>query len=289
MAGQRVLVIGAAGQLGRHLVTQFAGAGFDVVGLTHADLDLESDDIGEHVLRLEPRVVINSAAWTDVDGCARDPDRAMLINGVAPGRLAAASAKIGATFVQVSTNEVFDGSGAYPYGEDDQPNPINPYGASKLAGERGVAAATDDHLIVRTAWIFGPGNSNFPSKILGAALRSIANHAPLRVVADEWGNPSWAPGLAAGIRRAVELGARSALHVAGEPPTTRYEWASVMLDDLPGLRMEPITAAEYPRPAPVPPRAILSTAQAASLGLPRLSWESESRTLTAGLLAEART
>ena len=94
MSAQRVLVTGAAGQLGRHLVSEFAGAGFDVMGLTHADLDLESDDMGEHVIRLEPEVVINSAAWADVDGCARDPDRAMLINGVGPGRLASASARM---------------------------------------------------------------------------------------------------------------------------------------------------------------------------------------------------
>ena len=213
----------------------------------------------------------------------------MAINGVAPGRLASAAAEVGATFVQVSTNEVFDGTRPEPYAEDDEPNPVNPYGASKLAGERGVMAANADHLIVRTAWIFGPAGSNFPTKILSAALRSIANDAPLRVVADEWGNPTWAPGLAARIRRALELGARRTLHVAGEPPTTRYEWASAMLRDLSGLQLQPITAADYPRPARVPPRAILSTALAASFGLPRLSWESESRTLMASVLAEART
>lgn len=289
MPRQRVLVMGAAGQLGRQLVSEFAGAGYEVMGLTHGDFDLEDEGIGEHLLQVEPSVVINTAAWTDVDGCARNPQRALVINGVAAGRLASAAATVGASFVQVSTNEVFDGTQTQPYGEQDQPNPINPYGASKLAGERAVAAATVDYLIVRTAWIFGPGGNNFPGKILAAALRSIENDAPLRVVADEWGNPTWARGLAVGIRAALDIGARGIVHLAGEPATTRYAWAAMMLRDIPRLRIEPIPAAEYSRPAPVPLHAILSTEYAASLGVPHLTWEVEARELTAELLAPAQT
>ena len=151
---RRVAIVGAAGQLGSELVRAFADAGDEVLALARPDFDLTD---ASHLPRLaawRPDVVVNSAAWTDVDGCARDPDRAMRINGDAAGALAAAAADAGATVVQVSTNEVFDGSLDRPYTETDQPNPINPYGASKLAGELLVAGANPRHLIVRTSWLF---------------------------------------------------------------------------------------------------------------------------------------
>jgi dTDP-4-dehydrorhamnose reductase len=281
---RRVVVTGAGGQLGRQLVAAFEDEGNHVVALDHAGLDLSDPNAPGRLAELAPEVIVNSAAWTDVDGCARDPERAMELNGAAPGRLAAATRD--ATFVQISTNEVFDGERDAPYDEEAAPNPINPYGASKLAGERAVAAATADHLIVRTAWIFGPGGTNFPARILAAALRALDSGAPLRVVADEVGNPTWAPDLARAIVAAVHAGALGVLHLAGEPPTSRYDWALAGLEGLPDLEVTPITRADFARPSTPPARAVLASARSASLGIAPMDWRPPSRRYARQLLAE---
>ncbi len=269
----RITVTGAGGQLGRQLVTAFAGLG-EVTALTHADLDLEDPDAGRVLTASRPDVVVNSAAWTDVDGCARDPERAMELNGRAPGRLAAAT---DALFVQVSTNEVFAGDREEPYAEDDEPAPGNPYGASKLAGERAVRWASQRHLVVRTAWLFGPGGANFVTKVLAAAHAAAERGEAARVVDDEWGNPTWTPALAAAIAAAVGLPDNrrpSVLHLAGDPPTTRFGWAERVLgSDVALPPPEAVPGSTFPRPSRVPPRAVLSTRRAADLGLPPLGWE----------------
>jgi dTDP-4-dehydrorhamnose reductase len=271
----RVAITGSGGQLGRQLITAFERTA-EVVPLGHGDLDLAEPDAGRLLADANPDVVVNAAAWTDVDGCARDPRRAMELNGRAPGRLAGAT---GALFVQVSTNEVFDGSADAPYAETDAPNPINPYGASKLAGERAVAAAAPRHLIVRTAWLFGPGGRNFATKILDAATDAAARAESIRVVADEWGNPTWTPALAGAIVAAASLPDHlrpSILHLAGQPAVTRLGWAERVLAVRGGLPPpSPIPGATFARPSKVPPRAVLATGLAESLGLPPIDWRSE--------------
>jgi dTDP-4-dehydrorhamnose reductase len=273
----RVAITGAGGQLGRQLVAAFAASG-EVVPLSRDELDLADPEAGRRLADARPDVVMNAAAWTDVDGCAADPDRAMELNGAAPGRLAAAAAGSGALFVQVSTNEVFDGESSSPYDEDAEPRPINPYGASKLAGERAVAAAAPRHLIVRTAWLFGPGSRNFATKILAAARAADERGEAIRVVDDEHGNPTWTPALAEAIVAAVTLAARGAappiLHLAGEPATTRFGWAERILELHGNLRPpDPVAGSAFSRPSKVPPRAVLSTERAARLGLPRIDWQ----------------
>jgi len=282
---RRVIVTGAHGQLGRQLVLAFTAAGDEVRGLGRADLDLGDAAAGEVIAALRPEVVVNAAAWTDVDGCARDPDRAMLLNGVAPGRLASGAARVGALFVQVSTNEVFDGSAETPYAEDDAPSPINPYGASKLAGEQAVARAAPRHVVVRTAWLFGPGGTNFVTKILAAADRAILSDGALKVVADEWGNPTWAPALASAIAGlAAREPAGHIVHLAGEPATSRLDWARVALETArPGAAIEPTTRASFPRPSAVPARAVLRPTD----GQPRLTWADETRDYAASLAQAA--
>lgn len=292
MTPGKIVVTGAAGQLGRQLVAAFSQDGWEVAGHGHADLDVVDDGAQRRVAGERASVVINAAAWTDVDGCARDPNLAMQINGVAAGRVAEAAAAGGALSVQISTNEVFDGTAAHAYREDDEPNPINPYGASKLAGERAVMGANPRHLIVRTAWIFGPGGRNFPSKIIQAAARERAAGEPLRVVADEIGNPTWAPDLANAIRAAVMalLGGQltpGALHICGEPPVSRFGWAEHILEATPDVILEPISAAAFARASRAPLRAVLATDKARALGIGPLDWSAPTSRYAADLAAVA--
>jgi dTDP-4-dehydrorhamnose reductase len=274
---RRVAITGAHGQLGQQLVTAFREAGDEVLPLARPDFDLSRRGDLARVSAWSPDVVINSAAWTDVDGCARDPARAMAINGIAAGEVANAAARAGALTVQISTNEVFDGSLDGPYTENDTPNPVNPYGASKLLGERLVAEATRRHLIVRTAWLFGAEGSNFVTKILAAADRASAAHVPLRVVGDEWGNPTSTSWLAAAVRGLADAALDDAevhgiWHRAGQPATSRVAWARRILHGTDAQIVE-ISLDEYPRASRVPPRATLVTAR--PLALPAGDWQLE--------------
>ena len=292
MTARRAAITGAQGQLGRQLSAAFGAAGWEVLATGHQQLAIDAEGALAQLEGWHPTVVINAAAWTDVDGCARDPQRALRINGVAAGHVAEAAARAGALIVQVSTNEVFDGTAAQQYLADDPPNPINPYGASKLAGERAVTAAAPDHLIVRTAWVFGPGGRNCPTKIIDAARQRAAAGEPLSVVADELGNPTWAPDLANGIRGAVEavLDGRlgpGILHLAGEPPVSRFDWAREILAEFSALRLVPTSAADYPRASRTPLRAVLSTEQAAALGIGPFDWRPATRQYAAELLSVA--
>ena len=277
---RRVAITGAAGQLGSELVRAFGQVGDDVLALARPDFDLTDS---AHLARLtswRPDVVVNAAAWTDVDGAAREPEHAMAINGDGAGAVARAAADAGAMIVQVSTNEVFDGALDRPYVEEDEPNPINPYGASKLAGERLVAAASPRHLVVRTAWLYG-GAVSFPQKIRAAAERALAEGPELRIVDDEWGNPTDVRWLGPAIERLVriELADEEPLrvyHLAGWPPATRYGWAGRLLADLP-IRLEPISGDEYPRASRVPRRAVLDVARAVGRGITPVAWGSAAR------------
>jgi dTDP-4-dehydrorhamnose reductase len=284
---RRVAVIGARGQLGHELVATFREVGDEVLPLMRPEFDITSTGDLARVSAWSPDVVINSAAWTDVDGCARNPARAMAINGTAAGELAKAAARAGALTVQVSTNEVFDGSLDRPYTEDDTPNPINPYGASKLLGERLVASATRRHLIVRTSWLFGSHGSNFLTKILTAADRASAAGVPLRIVGDEWGNPTPTSWLAAAILALVQAGLdnvaiRGIQHRAGQPATSRVAWARRILDRT-DTQIVKITLKDYPRASRVPPRATLTTTRPPTP--PEGDWQVETDTVVAALRA----
>lgn len=269
----RVVVVGASGRLGRALVPSLARRGHDVIGLGRNEMDLESGAGLERLSDAGPDIVVNAAAWTDVDGCAREPERATRVNGDGAGRVAAASGQ--ALVVQISTNEVFDGRSRIPYTEDDEPNPINPYGASKLAGERAVGAAARRSIIVRTAWLFEAG-SGFPTRISRAADEAVRLQAPLRVVRDEWGNPTPTVELARALGDLLALADRgtvpAVLHLAGEPPTTRLAWATKVLASR-DIRIQPITRAEFDRPSGVPERAILSMERGRTLGIDPIRWE----------------
>lgn len=273
---RRVAITGAGGQLGRELVRWFTVTGDEVLAASRPGFDITAaSDLGR-LTAWRPDVVVNAAAWTDVDAAARDPKRALRVNGEAAGAVARAAADAGAVAVQISTNEVFDGTVDRAYVETDSPHPINPYGASKLAGERAVAAADARHLMVRTAWLYGPGERNFPGKIRAAADRMLAEGRPLRVVADEWGNPTDVRWLASAVGSLIDLATAGSTefgiyHLAGGPATSRLDWARAILRDSP-VTVEPMRLDEYPRDSRVPPRAILDTSRAAALGIEPFDW-----------------
>jgi dTDP-4-dehydrorhamnose reductase len=229
----RVAVTGAGGRLGSALVGLLAetGSASEVLAWDLPEHDLDDPaSAGRLVQSRRPDVVIHCAAWTDVDGCAREPELALRRNGTATGEMAEACASIGASMVLISTNEVFDGRrmDRKPYTPADPPSPANAYGAAKLAGEDaartafGVSDASfataamrgagDRHgagisgdmghpglAIVRTAWLFGLPGKDFPQKILAAAREAAAKGRDLALVADEIGTPTYAPDLAAAI------------------------------------------------------------------------------------------
>lgn len=277
---RRVAITGAAGQLGRELVQAFTGAGDTILALTRPAFDLTDPASLASVRDWQPDIVVNSAAWTDVDGCARDPERAMRLNGEAAGAVARMAAEAGALVVQVSTNEVFDGTLDRPYREGDEPRPINPYGASKLAGERLVANATPRHLVVRTAWLYGSGR-DFPGKIRAIADRMSSERRPLGVVADEVGNPTHVAWLGPAMERLTTLGHAGTVpfgtyHLAGVPVTSRLAWAREILRghavEITAMRLD-----EYRRDSRVPPRAALDVSRATGLGIEPFDWRSRPR------------
>jgi dTDP-4-dehydrorhamnose reductase len=282
----RVAVTGSTGRLGSALVTALGEAPFTgprgPLAWTRAELDLDAPDgVTAALDRDKPEVVVHAAAWTDVDGCAREPDVAQRRNGDATGVLAAACAARGVELLFVSTNEVFAGDrdGRVGYAPTDPTEPPNAYGRSKLAGELAATAAferagrTGRIGIARTAWLFGPPGRDFPHKILDAAAKAQAEGGPLRVVGDEWGTPTYAADVADAI---VELLGADALagvhHLVNGEIATRATWAEDILGRL-GVRaaVESVPGTTWTR-ASVPPRWGVLAATPLPGGEPMRSW-----------------
>jgi dTDP-4-dehydrorhamnose reductase len=263
----RVAVTGATGRLGRALVTALADAPFTGPGgplaWDRAAFDLDRPDaVGELLDRDAPEVVVHTAAWSDVDGCALDPDLALRRNGVATGVLADACAAREIDLVAISTNEVFDGRrlDGYGYQPSDPPAPGNPYGASKLDGERRAQAAFEGSArgslgIVRTAWLFGAPGRDFPSRILAAADRAATAREPFNVVGDEWGTPTYTVDLADAIVELLAADAATGMHhIVNGLFATRADWARYVVGRA-GLDVEVVNVpmASWKRPS-TPPR-----------------------------------
>jgi dTDP-4-dehydrorhamnose reductase len=218
-----------------------------------------------------PDVVIHTAAWTDVDGCARVPEKAYRVNALGTQNVALACASSGAALCAISTNEVFDGRAAEPYREWDPPHPINPYARSKAAGEWFTRHLLRRFYIVRTAWLYAPGGSNFPHRIIELADEL----GTLRVVSDEVGNPTYAPDLAEALAQLIETEAYGVYHLTNAGYASRYDFAREILrvtgrEDIP---VDPITLDDFER-ASTPPRfAPLANTAAAALGIRPRPWQ----------------
>jgi dTDP-4-dehydrorhamnose reductase len=262
----RVLVAGASGQLGRALPKALSGHA--VTALDRAALDIASLDSVRAALRAHaPAVVINAAAWNEVDRAETEPDAAYRGNAVGPRNLAVATAEAGAALLHVSSDYVFDGTAATPYHEYSPTNPLSVYGRSKLAGEQAVRALNPRHFVVRTAWLYAAEGRNFCN-----TMRRLAKSGPVRVVTDQQGSPTYAPHLAKAIAMLVGTGAFGTYHMAGRGGTSWFELTRALFRLL-GVApaVEPVTTDAFPRPAPRPRYSVLASIQDPSILLP--PWE----------------
>lgn len=271
----RIFITGIKGQLGQALVRILTG--HVVAGCDLPELDVTDRPRIEEALRLfRPDVVIHTAAWTNVDGCAQNPQEAYRVNALGTQNVALACAACEATLVYVSTNEVFDGTAQEPYPEWEPPHPINPYGRSKAAGEWFVSHLLQRFYIVRTAWLYAVGGRNFPHRIVRLADEVLAGQRDeLRVVIDEVSNPTYTPDLAAAIASLIETKAYGIYHLTNTGFCSRYEFAREILR-LSGrecVPLTPITLNEFRR-ASTPPRfAPLANIAAAAHGIQLRPWQ----------------
>jgi dTDP-4-dehydrorhamnose reductase len=258
----RILITGAGGQLGTDLVRLATGQPHhEVLAATHAHLDVgDRDAVLSACAGFRPDLVVHAAAWTAVDACEGDPDRAWKVNALACRHVAEGAHVAGAHLVSLSTDYVFDGTSPQPYTEWDVPNPQSVYGRSKLGGETEIRAVTPNAAIVRTSWVCGPHGANMVKTV----LRLAAQGGPLRFVDDQRGCPTFTEDLAAMLLR-LGTGRRAGLfHVTNQGATTWFQFARdvVTVAGLDPAMVEPIGTSDLspPRPAPRPANSVLDNA-----------------------------
>ncbi len=269
----RILVTGAGGMLGRDLAAALSSPQhheLHLLGRSECDVT-DAKTVRACFASARPQMVIHAAAYTDVDGCERDPARAMRVNGEGTRHVAQAAAAAGARLIYLSTDYVFDGAKREPYVEDDPANPLNVYGRSKLAGECAVREHSDS-LIVRTSWLFGRHGRHFITAILDRVRRG----EPLRVVNDQVGCPTWTRDLARALTALISTTARGIVHATGSGVCSWYDFAQAIVDEAAGRSMVPrvpveaSTSAELDRPARRPPYSVLCNRRLQQLGVPAL-------------------
>ncbi len=276
----RIAMTGANGQLGQALSRQLEGA-HEVVPLNQGTFDLEDPAAIEQVVATRAELVIHPAAYTNVDGCARDPALAYRVNALGTKYVALACQRLDVPLVYISTNEVFGGDQQVPYVEYDHAAPINPYGFSKWAGEQAVREVLRRFYIVRVAWLFG-GERNFVQTIL--RLAKAPPDGGLRVVSDEIGSPTYAPDAAAAIAQLIEQPVYGTYHLVNSGHCSRYEFALEILQraghgDVPII---PILLSEYRRDSTPPPYTVLANQAGAALGITLRPWQAALAAALAG-------
>jgi dTDP-4-dehydrorhamnose reductase len=255
----KLLITGAAGQLGQALIECGGRQGWEVVATDLSELDItDPQAVWGELSRERPEVVINAAAATRVDELESDPDGALRVNGLGPRNLAVACRRLGVKLVHLSTDYVFDGTKAGPYVEWDATGPLSVYGRSKLLGEEWVRQQCADHFIVRTAWLYGVPGPNFVTAILARA-RALAPDGELKVVDDQRGTPTSTLALAPQLLALAATEAFGTYHATCQGETTWYGFACQILATA-GLSVQatPCTTAEFPRAAPRPANSILA-------------------------------
>ena len=254
----RCLVFGGTGMLGQAVVAEARARGWAALGLSQLQADVtDGERLRGWADAFRPEVVVNCAAFTKVDACETESERAFAVNGDAVANAAAAAERAGARLVHVSTDYVFDGAAKEPYIEEAPTAPLSVYGRSKLAGEA-HALASEKGLVVRTSWLFGPGGPNFVATMVDLIE---AWRVPLRVVNDQEGCPTYAPFLARALLDLACLGATGVVHYRNREPVSWYAFAVEIARLWPGqsgaVEVVPITTADFPRPARRPAWSVL--------------------------------
>ncbi|TDI45232.1 MAG: dTDP-4-dehydrorhamnose reductase [Acidobacteria bacterium] len=264
MSNSGILIIGSTGMLGRELAAECARRGTDCRNLVGPDdLDVtQAAAVSETLRREMPAVVINATAYTDVDGAEANRAEADLVNGAGPGNLARVCRELDCMLVHFSTDYVFDGRAGRPYLVDDEPDPINAYGRSKLLGDRAIAEAGCRHLLIRTSWLFAAHGHNFVRTI----LRLAGRQPTLNVIDDQHGRPTYCPDLARMTFDLVDRGAQGTWHAANDGHCTWFDFATAIVGQAGSaceVRRCPTT--DHPRPAPRPAFSVLDLSATTAL------------------------
>jgi dTDP-4-dehydrorhamnose reductase len=270
---RKVVVFGSGGQLGVELVREFNERGYAVEGFERTDVDIADAARVEHVLaQADPEIVINSAAYNQVDVAEKEPLPAFAANGLAVRNLAMACRQLDTQLVHFSTDYVFDGAAGRAYTEEDRPRPLGAYGVSKLAGELYAQAYLEQPLVIRTCGVFGPGGLRTArGNFIETMLRLAAAGRPIRVVEDHVASPTYAPLLAARAADLVERKHRGLFHVGGGTPISWFDFAATIFR-VAGLHpeLQPTNEREYRTAARRPKYSVLSNAKMERCGIERM-------------------
>ena len=250
----KILITGSNGMLGHDLIEVLKDK-HELLLTTSKTLDItDGDSVMDFIVKSNPDIVINSAAYTDVDGCESNPDLAYNVNGEGVKNLALACREVDCPLVHISTDYVFNGQNDRPWVEDDEIGPISIYGKSKLEGEEHIKEILEKYFIVRTAWLYGVNGRNFPRTMLELAQ----NHSEITVVYDEVGTPTYTPDLAKGISKLIETDYYGTYHLTNSGNCSWCEFARYIFEvaDV-DVNVIPVTASEFARPAPRPSYSVL--------------------------------
>jgi len=291
----KIIVTGAGGQLGSDLAKRLSAAGLESVNLDSSALDITDREAARRVFRREkPAIVINCAAYVKVDQAESEAEAAFKINAEGPAILAEEASRAGAALAHVSTDFVFDGAKSSPYTEEDETNPLNVYGRSKLEGERRVMEKQPRSVIVRTSWLYGSRGSNFVKTM----IRLAEDRETLRVVCDQVGRPTWTGDLAdalVSIAKRIQGGDSpyGIYHYSNEGFASWFDFAKAIVDEagsgacLKCKEVIPVSTAEYPTPATRPRYSVLDSAKIkATFGLDIPHWRDSLRAMLKELYRE---
>lgn len=270
MPSERVAIFGSGGQLGVELLAEFRSLGFEVIGFERTTVDItDQAQVEKTIAQFDPAVVINAAAYNQVDVAEKEPQAALVVNALAVRNLAMACRQADARLVHFSTDYVFDGLAGRAYTEEDSPHPLGAYAVSKLAGEMFARAYLDAPLIIRTSGVFGPGGlKTARGNFVEMMLRLASQGQTVRVVEDHVASPAFAPALAARTADMVQKKLTGIIHAGGGEPISWFDWA-VKIFHAAGLNppLKPTSEREFRTAARRPKYSALSNGKMESLGI----------------------
>lgn len=266
----RLLVVGSNGQLGTDMVRVLWGAGHEVGGVDLPDIDITDRDSTNMAMGTRPAVdvIVNCAAYTDVDACEENRDAAFAVNAGGVECLALAARAIDASMVHISTDYVFDGTGKVPYTESDRTNPQTVYGESKLEGEERLSRVLEKHYILRPAWLYGMHGNNFVKTMRKLSVRKVRDGQSLPVVSDQFGTPTYTIDVCKQVAALLPTGEYGLYHCTNQGECSWYDFARhIAMSDGTDVKVVPCSTEEFPRPAPRPHYSVLENSRLQTLGI----------------------